>query len=175
MHRAEGVLEREDAHAPFARLQRPLLVRRDDAADLHLFPVLALLHVDGARGAEALQVRLVAIERMPGDVEAERLLLERQALLGRATRRRRRTSGAPPATGAAVAETKPPNRLPCPLSRSRATFCASSTATSSAASIAARFCCGCNESNAPDLTSASSTFLLHALRDRCAGRSRRRP
>ncbi len=105
----------------------------------------------------------VAIERMPGDIEAEQFLFALQFLLERPVVALRQYGFG--MFFGAVAK-KPPNSPACPLSRSLAARLPVSIAASSASSSCARV--PCNESIAPALTRLSITRRLIAVMSACS-------
>ena len=135
----------------------------DDARQDHL-GALALLHAVGAgRGGEAADLARVAIQRVAADVEAERLLLVREQLLRH------------PFVGASGYLSSPTTPGPVVAARARRTARAgwsgrsraraaprrrARCATSIAANRRARVTpfCAARPSNAPALTSASTTL-----------------
>ena len=77
---ASGRIVERDEHHRLAALRRHLLEARDDPADGHELAVAPSLEIGERAVRLAPQLGSHALERMLGDVEAERLLLEAQEL-----------------------------------------------------------------------------------------------
>ena len=139
------------------------LTAGDDAADRHDLAVAPALELAERRVGLAAQLVAHARERMLGDVEAERLLLEPQQLrlLELAGGDRRMVRARPPSR-LRVAEAARRRSTPGPSSRSAASFCPCASACSSTPSIPIRV--APVESSAPHLTSDSSDALVDDLR-----------